>query len=170
MLVGLPGAGKSTLAPLLAARLGVAAVDLDARIADTEGRPVARIIRESGLAAFRALERRATEALRHEPPAVVAPGGGWITQPDLVALVRPPGRLVHLHVSPATALARMGPSRAERPLLSGDDPLGALEALAASRADAYARADARVDTELLSWQALVEHVTALASAWGVGVG
>ncbi len=170
LLVGLPGAGKSTLAPLLAERLGITFVDLDQEIARATGRSVAEIFALDGEAIFRRLEREATERLVTSPSSVVSPGGGWITQPDVVALVRPPGRIIHLRVSPPVALARMGQSVSQRPLLSRPDPLAALEAIWAARGKSYATADAVLDTETLSLQELVSQSAALASAWGVGVG
>jgi shikimate kinase len=170
VLVGLPGAGKSTVGPLVADRLGIAFVDLDLEVAERAGRPVPEIFALDGEATFRSLEREATRQLVGRRSCVVSPGGGWVTQPDVVALLRPPGRIIHLHVSPATAIARMGGDVAKRPLLSGGDPLAALQAIAGARESAYATADAVLDTETLSLQELVVQSAALASGWGVGVG
>lgn len=170
LLVGLPGAGKSTVGPLLAARLGIPFVDLDAEIERAAGKTVAEIFALDGEATFRRMEREATARLLEAPTCVVAPGGGWIAQPGVAALLRPPGRIIHLRVSPATALARMGGAAADRPLLSHPDPLSALEAIWATRREAYGTADAVLDTETLSLQELVSQSAALASAWGVGVG
>jgi hypothetical protein len=64
----------------------------------------------------------------------------------------------------------MGGDVAKRPLLSGGDPLAALQAIAGARESAYATADAELDTETLSLQELVVQSAALASGWGVGVG
>lgn len=170
LLVGLPGAGKSTVGPLLAARLGVPFVDLDEAIEHEAGKSVAEIFALDGEATFRRLEREATERLVDAPTCVVSPGGGWITQPGAVALLRPPARIIHLRVSPAAALARMGETVTRRPLLSHPNPLAALDSLWAARRQAYATADAVLDTETLSLQELVSQSAELASAWGVGVG
>jgi hypothetical protein len=64
----------------------------------------------------------------------------------------------------------MGNEVSDRPLLKGADPLGALVSLERERRDAYAVADAVLDTETLTLQELVSRGTALASSWGVGVG
>src|ERR1039457_7615596 len=80
-LVGLPGSGKSTVAPLVAERLGWEAVDLDSEIAVTSGRSPATVIATEGEAFFRDLELTALEgALRRPGPQVIACGGGLITQ------------------------------------------------------------------------------------------
>lgn len=170
VLVGLPGAGKSTLGRLVAQRLGSSFLDLDAFIEGRVGRSIPEIFAEGGEGEFRALERRATELVAKMPPLVLAPGGGWVTQPELLALLRPPGRIIHLAVSPSAALARMGRNAARRPLLATADPLIALERLQEARAGAYAASDAVVDTEDVDLQQLVEQIAALAAAWGVGVG
>lgn len=170
LLVGLPGAGKSTLGALVARTLGLTFVDLDVEIERAAGRSVADIFARDGEHTFRTLEREATERLAFGESRVVAPGGGWITQPGVVALLRPPSRIIYLRVSPATALARMGNEVASRPLLMGRDPLAILAALERERAGAYGTADAVLDTEAVVLQELVAQTAALASSWGVGVG
>lgn len=170
VLVGLPGAGKSTLGRLVAGRLGSPFVDLDAEIERHEGRTVAEIFARDGEGRFRELERLMTEDVALRGNLVLSPGGGWVTQPALPALLRPPGRIIHLDVTPATALARLGSATGERPLLTTDDPAKVLEDLHTVRAPAYGIADAVLDTETLELQELVDQLAALAVAWGVGVG
>ncbi|MGI5868785.1 MAG: shikimate kinase [Kiritimatiellia bacterium] len=77
LLVGFMGCGKSAVGRMLARRLGLAFIDLDAAVVDAAGRPIADIFAERGEAGFRQLERDVAEsALRHGPSAVVAAGGG----------------------------------------------------------------------------------------------
>lgn len=147
VLVGLPGSGKSTVGRALAARLGWEFVDLDREIERRVGRSIPRIFAEEGEEGFRALELEATRALAGRDGIVVAPGGGWITRPDTVGLLRPPARLVYLVVSVATALARVRGSDEVRPLLAGGDPEAALAALLASREPLYRAADLAVIAE-----------------------
>lgn len=154
----------------LASHLGVPFVDLDREIEREAGQSVAEIFARDGEGGFRALEREATRRLALAPSGVVSPGGGWITQPDVVSLLRPPARIVHLRVSPATALARMGNEVGLRPLLRGSDPLAQLARLERERAAAYATADAVLDTETLALQELVSRAAELATSWGVGIG
>lgn len=170
ILVGLPGAGKSTLGQRLAQQLQLPFVDLDREIERLTGRSIAEIFATEGEGAFRRLEREVTHRLAEASSRVVSPGGGWITQPDVVGLLRPPSRIIHLKVSPATARARMGNEVAHRPLLMGGDPVGRLTRLERDRAAAYGTSDAVLDTETLTLQELVSNAAALASAWGVGVG
>ncbi len=162
VLIGLPGAGKSTHGRRAAQQMHRPFIDLDRRIAAMTGRSVARIFAEDGEAAFRQLEREATLSLAFEPPSIVAPGGGWMLSPGNVALVKPGSTIVWLVVSPAAAVLRMGARIGLRPLLRSGDPVRTLEELLAARRGRYAEADAVVDTERLSWQGVVDAIQALA--------
>jgi len=94
---------------------------------------------------------------------VIAPGGGWVANPEVVALVRPPSRLVYLKVLPDTALKRLGPMRAMRPLLVRPDPVAELTRLLDARKAAYESADHVINTELYNLQRVIEKVMELAS-------
>jgi len=159
VLVGLPGAGKSTVGALLAERLGARFVDLDRWIEERAGRPVSVIFAESGEAEFRRLEREATAALGPERPLVAAPGGGWVMQPGLRRSLAPDALLVWLEVEPAEAARRMGAAAGERPLLAGD-AVDRLERLLAEREAAYAAADMRVRTDGRDPEAVVDELLA----------
>jgi shikimate kinase len=162
ILVGLPGAGKTTVGRLAAGILGVPFLDFDEEIERREGATVSEIVAARGEPAFRALERALTAALRGRAPMVLAPGGGWITNPEVVALLRPPGCIIHLRVRPEAALARLGASRESRPLLRVTDPGQAMAQLYERRRALYGLADAEIDTEMLTPQALAVKVAELA--------
>jgi len=164
ILVGLPGSGKTTVGQAVAERLGRTFLDLDLEIERREGLSIAQIFAEKGEAYFRKKERELTEELKLVGNMVVAPGGGWATDPEVVRMVRPPSRLVYLKVLPDTALKRLGPMRVMRPLLSRPDPLSELKRLYHDRRKAYEAADHAVDTELYGLQRVIDKVVELASS------
>ena len=163
ILVGLPGSGKTTVGQAVAQKTGRTFLDIDQEIERREGRSISQIFGEKGEGYFRKKEREITEELALVGNMVVAPGGGWITDPEVVALVRPPAKLVYLRVTPATALKRLGPMRMMRPLLTRPDPLGELTRLLDARKAAYETADFVVSTELYDLQRVIEKVSELAS-------
>lgn len=170
ILVGLPGAGKSTLGRRVARRLGRRFVDFDAEIEHRTGRSVPVLFAERGEPGFRALEVELTRELASAPPMVWAPGGGWITNEGILERVRPPAHVVHLRVSPFEAHRRLQRSAVVRPLLRGPDPLAALEALWARRASLYARADTELSVELIGNQRVISAIVQLARDLTPGIG
>jgi shikimate kinase len=170
VLVGLPGAGKSTVGPLAAAILGTPFLDFDAEVERREQKPVSEIFMTRGEGYFRWLERELTAEVRRKPPMVLAPGGGWVANRDNLALLRPPARIIHLRVAVETALSRLGPQRAQRPLLAGENPSARLSALLQARSAAYETADAAIDTEDVVPQQVAQKIAELATSWGWPIG
>ncbi|MEO6877820.1 MAG: shikimate kinase [Gemmatimonadaceae bacterium] len=164
ILIGLPGSGKTTVGQAVADQLGRTFLDLDLEIERREGRSIGQIFGEKGEPYFRKKERELTEELTYVGNMIVAPGGGWAADAENVALVRPPSQLVYLRVTPESALKRLGPMRAMRPLLSRPDPLGELKRLLAARKTAYEAADHVISTELYNLQRVIEMVVALAGS------
>jgi shikimate kinase len=160
VLVGLPGSGKSTVGPLVAQKLGRSFLDFDMEIERREGMPVSQIFGERGEAGFRQLERRITEELRELGNMVVAPGGGWVTDPQVVALIRPPAKLVYLRVRPETAIQRLRGVMGGRPLLNRPDPLGEMNKLFEARRAMYQSADFEIGTELKTAQQVTDEIVA----------
>ena len=158
VLVGLPGAGKSTVGALLAKKLGRTYLDFDLEIERREGMPITQLFGERGEAGFRELERKLTDELKELGNMVLAPGGGWITDPAVVALIRPPARMVYLRVRPETALQRLGGSAGGRPLLNRPDPLGELNKLFKDRNALYQTADMEIGTELLKPEQVTDQI------------
>jgi shikimate kinase len=150
----------------VAERTGRTFLDLDQEIERREARSIGQLFAEKGELYFRKKERELTEELTLVGNMVVAPGGGWVADPEVVALVRPPSQLVYLKVHPETALKRLGPMRAMRPLLVRPDPLGELRRLLAAREKAYESADHVINTELYNLQRVIEKVMELASTKG----
>ena len=141
---------------MLAEKLGRTFLDFDVEIERREGMPITQIFGEKGEGAFRQLERKLTEELKEFGNMIVAPGGGWVGDPEVVALIRPPARLIYLRVRPETALKRLSGAPGTRPLLNRPDPLAELNKLFESRRAAYQSADIEVGAELLT----AEQVTA----------
>jgi shikimate kinase len=147
VLVGLMGAGKSTVGAECARRLGRPFVDVDDLVEVTAGRSVAEIFAADGEAGFRALERRAlADACSSPAPLVIACGGGAVVDAVNRGNVRAGGCVVWLRADPGT-LARRVRGGVGRPLLGKDSPVTTLERLAAVREAAYeAAAHVSVDT------------------------
>jgi shikimate kinase len=164
ILVGLPGSGKTTVGEAVAKITGRTFLDIDLEIERREAKSISQIFGEWGEAYFRKREREITEELTSVGNMIVSPGGGWIMNPEVVALVRPPSQLVYLRVEPETALKRLGPLRMIRPLLSRPNALDELKRLFEARRAAYETADHVVSTELFDLQRVIRKVSELASA------
>lgn len=136
VLVGLMGAGKSSVGRLVAAALELEFVDTDDLVAKGEGRSVPELFAERGEAHFRGLELDALRGeLGSEIPSVVATGGGVVTTAEGRALLSGHHPVILLDVSPEVAARRVGDGR-NRPLLAGN-PLEKLTELAAERRASY---------------------------------
>jgi shikimate kinase len=118
VLVGPPGAGKSTVADEVAARLGVAVRDTDRDIEASEGTSVQDIFIDHGEAHFRALEEKAVATALAEHTGVLALGGGAVLSPATRTLLKGQ-RVIFLDVGLSAAVSRVG-MNANRPLLLGN--------------------------------------------------
>jgi len=142
-LIGMMGAGKSTVGMLAAGELGLPFVDLDERVAAEAGMAVQEIFAAEGEDGFRRRERAAVAAVAGTA-AVVACGGGVVLVEENVARLRASGRVVWLD-APAAELEDRVAGGAGRPLLSGG--AGGLGPILAARSAAYAAAaHCRVET------------------------
>jgi shikimate kinase len=162
--VGLPGAGKTTVARAVGEQLSRQVLDFDAEISRREHVSIAEIFGSHGEAHFRKLERALTEELRETGGMVLSPGAGWIANPGCPEVLRPPAIMVYLKVRPEVALARMGPAAAERPLLRRPDPAGELRRLLEERDGLYVQSNHTVSTDRMTLQQVVDDIVALARA------
>lgn len=162
VLVGPPGAGKSTVAQALAERLGVAAHDVDSAIENAEGRSISDIFIDDGEPTFRVLERaEVTRALATEP-GVVALGGGAVMHPDTEADLGA-HVVVFLDVAIADASRRVGFDRS-RPLLAVN-PRASWTAMMNTRRPTYERvATHTVNTAGRSVNEIVDEIEQLLQA------
>ena len=134
ILVGPPGAGKSTVGPLLAERLGVGFLETDEQVEATAGKPVGDIFVEDGEAAFRAFEREAVARAVAFDCGVVALGGGAVLDPGTQRLLAGLP-VVYLATGFAAAARRVGMDT-PRPLLIGN-PRARLKELLDQRLPIY---------------------------------
>jgi shikimate kinase len=163
VLVGLMGAGKTTVGRRCAQLLERDFVDTDDVVVRLAGMPVPEFFAANGEPAFRALERQAVADVCASPvPLVIACGGGSVVDADNRRCLAGSGFVVWLRAPVAVLTERVGEG-ADRPLLAGD-PRGNLARLLALREPAYeAVADAVVDTEGLG---IDDVATAVLAAFG----
>jgi shikimate kinase len=135
-LVGLMGAGKTTVGRQLARRLGRDFLDSDHEIVERTGVPVSTIFEIEGEEGFRRRERQAIAELAAMPGIVLATGGGAVLNPENRRNLRDTGWVVYLNVPPALLYERTRHDRS-RPLLRVADPLARLEELYALRDPLY---------------------------------
>ncbi|WP_017326161.1 shikimate kinase [Synechococcus sp. PCC 7336] len=139
-LVGMMGAGKSTLGRLLAKELGYGFVDTDAAIEKVAGKSIPDIFAESQEAGFRALESQVLAELSQFPRLVVATGGGIVVRKRNWGELRN-GLVVWLDVPAEVLHQRLAADDTPRPLLETPDPVATLNALLEQRRSLYAQAD-----------------------------
>jgi shikimate kinase len=142
-LVGLMGAGKSTVGKRLADALGRGFYDSDAEIEKAAGLAISDIFAIHGEKEFRRGERRVLERLLGEAPHVLATGGGAYLDPDTRALMREKAVTIWLNADLETLWSRVS-KRDSRPLLRDPDPKGVLRRLFEEREPIYSLADLSV--------------------------
>lgn len=143
-LIGLPGAGKTTVGRLLADELDWAFYDCDAVFEAEAGARIADWVAENGWAAFRKRERVLLAAALERTKIVIATGGGAVEDEKSRAALAASATVVWLDAPPAVLADRVGSAHG-RPLLAGD-PGGPLAELAERRLPLYgALADVRID-------------------------
>ena len=162
VLAGPMGAGKSTVARLLAARLGRPLLDMDAELERRFGRPIAAIFAADGEPAFRRAEAALCAELAVPRGLIVAAGGGALVDPANRAALSAGGVLIGLRAPPDVLLARLQSAGAitDRPLLRGSEPATALARLLAARAPVYDALPQQVDTTALTPEGVADAVLA----------
>jgi len=146
-LIGLRGAGKSTLGAKLAASVSLPFVELDREVEKEAGAPLAEVFAMYGQDAFRRFERRALErVLAEEPRAVIATGGSLVTDPGTYDLLLERCRCVWLKATAQEHMARVLAQGDTRPFKGRSAALDEIRKLLADRDRLYGRAGAVVDT------------------------
>ena len=146
-LIGLRGAGKSTLGSRLAQALGVPFIEIDREIERDAGMPAEEIFSLYGPAGYRRFERRALErVLNGTERAVLAAGGGIVSQPDTYSLLRAHCHTVWLRAAPEEHMARVIGQGDLRPMAGNEEAMDDLRRILKAREAQYAQADSIVDT------------------------
>ncbi|GGG45163.1 shikimate kinase [Chelatococcus composti] len=164
VLVGMMGAGKSTVGRRLAARLGLPFVDADNEIEAAAGMTIPEIFATHGEAAFRDGERRVIERLLGNGPQVLATGGGAYMNAETRARIAEAGISVWLKADLDVLLKRVR-KRPNRPLLQTPDPEKTLRDLIALRYPVYAEAAITVISRDAPHEAVMEDIIRHLSAY-----
>lgn len=164
VLVGLMGAGKSTVGKRLAKRLGMAFVDSDDEIERAADRSIAEIFDEFGEASFRDGERRVIARLITGKPKVIATGGGAFLNSETRALIL--GRCIAIWLdADVEILAERVARRDSRPLLRDQEPLPVLRGLAGARNPIYAEAHLHIRSQPAPHERAVERILEALGTW-----
>lgn len=165
LLIGLMGSGKSSVGRIVAAKLGFQFLDTDQIVVESAGKTIPQIFESEGEAAFRLRESAALRSLIPREGCVIATGGGIVTQPRNLPLLRHLGFAVWLEADIPT-LARRTASSHDRPLLHTEDPKAKLRKLLEARHPLYKQAaDLRIQTDDLSQDETAYGIAESARIW-----
>ena len=184
-LIGLSGSGKSTVGHILAQRLNKPLLDIDALVEKEYGECISAIFARHGEDYFRSIESRMlAQAAQEAGSAIIVTGGGIVVRPENRVVMAQRGVRIFLQVEPYVALQRLlaqyeaeqsgGRAPELRPLLSGPDPLAALQGLLNVRLAWYNEAELACSTQEKSAEQVAAEITSEltgrwedpAGAWG----
>ena len=169
VLVGMMGAGKSSVGRKLASRLGLAFVDADSKIEEAAGMSIPDIFETRGEAEFRSGEARVIARLLDGGPQVLATGGGAFMNSDTRTLIRTKAMSVWLKADFDVLMKRIK-RRSDRPMLKTADPAATLKHLMDVRYPVYAEADVTVESREVVHEIIVEEILdRLRSAMNAGL-
>ena len=164
VLVGLMGAGKTSVGRRLAEKLGLAFVDADHEIALAAGKSIPEIFADHGEDYFREGERRVIARLLENGPQVLATGGGAYMNSETRERIRDHGISVWLKADLDLLLKRVA-KRNDRPLLQQDDPAKVLQRLMDTRYPVYSTADVTVESRDVQHGQMVNDVIKAIANW-----
>jgi XRE family transcriptional regulator, aerobic/anaerobic benzoate catabolism transcriptional regulator len=170
-LVGLRGAGKSTLGRRLADALGCPFIELDRLVEQDYGAPIPDLIEMAGLATFRRYERACLERVieRHRA-AVIATAGGIVSNADTYALLLRRTHAIWIKARPDEHMSRVMQQGDFRPMAKNREAMGDLVAILDARRADYARAAAELDTSGDPVERSFEKLREIAERYVDGVG
>jgi shikimate kinase len=164
VLVGLMGAGKTSVGRRLAEKLGVPFVDADHEIEAAAGKPIREIFADHGEAFFREGERRVIQRLIGNGAQVLATGGGAYMNDETRTRIQDHGVSVWLRATLPILMKRVA-KRQDRPLLQADEPEKVMRALMDKRYPIYALADVTVESRDVQHGQMVNDVIRALAAW-----
>ena len=157
VLVGMMGAGKSSIGRKLAQRLSLPFVDADCEIEHAAGMSISEIFAKHGEAYFRAGEARVIARLLDGGPQVLATGGGAFMHPQSRDAIRAKGISIWLKADYEVLMKRIK-RRNDRPMLKTDDPGETLRRLMAERDPVYAEADVIVNSRDVPHEMIIAEI------------
>ena len=158
VMLGYMASGKSTVGAALARRLEWDFLDFDVEIERRAGGTVKDIIASAGEEGFREMEASLTAEVAGAPRLVVAPGGGWITRPELLGLLGGETLRVWLRVSIDETVRRLRSDTIDRPFKELDDPTTMIAQMLADREPLYRLADMALPADGRSVESLAFEV------------
>jgi shikimate kinase len=161
VLVGMMGAGKSSIGRRLASRLNIPFVDADTEIEKAAGMSIADIFARHGEADFRSGEARVIARLLEGGPQVLATGGGAVMNADTRTAIKTRGVSVWLTAEAEVLMRRIHKRRHERPMLQAADPTARLRELLVEREPVYALSDLTVQSREVPHEAIVTEIVAV---------
>jgi XRE family aerobic/anaerobic benzoate catabolism transcriptional regulator len=158
-LIGLRGAGKSTIGALAAERAGCEFVELDRRVAQVAGMSLGELFEYHGAEGYRSAAIEALEQVLSEPGrAIIEVGGSLVLDERAMALLKEYSRLIWLQASPGEHLRRVREQGDVRPMSGRKDARGELEAILKRRSPLYSQAPEHVDTVAVGIEGAVEAI------------
>jgi shikimate kinase len=167
VLLGYMCSGKSTVGEALARRLEWDFLDFDVEIERREGRIVRDIIDTDGAEYFEGLEVALTEEIANADTLVIAPGGGWITRPELLNGMARGTLAVWLYVTPEETVRRLKSDTIARPFKDMDDPTDRIASMIAEREPLFRLADVTIPADVRSIESVAYEIEQIVRTRGV---
>jgi XRE family aerobic/anaerobic benzoate catabolism transcriptional regulator len=165
-LVGLRGAGKSTLGRILAERLGYPFVELNRVVEQEYGASISMLIEMSGVSTFRRYERASLEkVIGSHDKVVIATAGGIVSSPETYALVLRHAHTVWMKAQPQEHMSRVMAQGDMRPMSENREAMADLVAILEARSQDYAQAEAQLDTSGLTVEQSADRLVHLVQEW-----
>lgn len=164
VLIGLMGAGKTTVGRRLASALGLDFVDADQEIEKAARMTIPEIFAQHGEAQFRDGERKVIARLLQNGPQILATGGGAYMDPETRSNIAGSGIAVWLRADLGLLMKRVR-RRSNRPLLNNSDPEAVMRRLIDERYPVYAEADIVVDSRDVPHEHIVRDIIAALKTW-----